>query len=54
MENSQKIRSFHDLDVYQNSYQAMLTVFKEIIPKLPAEENFDLKDQLRRSIKSIP
>ncbi|MDD3295769.1 MAG: four helix bundle protein [Candidatus Omnitrophica bacterium] len=49
-----KIRSFHDLDVYQNSYGAMLIVYKEIMPKLPKEEEYDLKDQLRRSTKAIP
>jgi len=48
------IRSFHDLDVYQNSYEAMLIVFNEILPKLPKEEKYDLTDQLRRSSKAIP
>jgi len=48
------IRSFHDLDVYQNSYEAMRSVFNEILPKLPAEEKYDLVDQLRRSSKAIP
>ncbi|HID93559.1 MAG TPA: four helix bundle protein [bacterium (Candidatus Stahlbacteria)] len=56
MKNSTKrpIKSFHDLDVYQNTYKAMLTVFKYILPKLPKEEQYDLKDQLRRSVKAIP
>jgi len=49
-----RITSFQDLDVYQNSYKAMLIVFKYILPKLPKEERFDLKDQLRRSCKAIP
>ena len=48
------IKSFQDLDVYQNSYKAMLSVFKHILPKLPKEEEYDLKDQLRRSAKAIP
>jgi len=54
------IKSFHDLDVYQSTYKAMLAVFKHILPKLPAshggpkEEEYDLKDQLRRSAKAIP
>ena len=48
------IKSFHDLDVYQGSYEAMLTVFKHILPKLPREEEYDLKGQLRRSAKAIP
>ena len=49
-----KIKSFQDLDVYQNTYSAMLTVFKHILPRLPKEEEYDLKDQLRRSTKAIP
>ncbi|MEE8397858.1 MAG: four helix bundle protein [Desulfobacterales bacterium] len=50
----QPIRSFHDRDVYRNSYDAMLTVFRQILPGLPKEEEYDLKDQLRRSSKAIP
>jgi four helix bundle protein len=48
------ITSFQDLDVYQGTYKAMLTVFEHILPKLPKEENFDLKSQIRRSCKAIP
>ena len=55
MEKDKKpIKSFQDLDVYQGTYKAMLIVFKEILPKLPKEEEYDLKDQLRRSSKAIP
>lgn len=49
-----RIRSFSDLDVYQASYQSMLVIHGEIIPRLPNEEEFDLKSQLRRSSKAIP
>lgn len=48
------IRSFKDLDVYQNTYKAMLIVMREIIPQLPGHEKFDLKSQLSRACKSIP
>lgn len=54
MENRKSIKSFNDLDVYQTSYQAMLDVFKYILPKLPVEERYDLTDQLRRSTKAVP
>lgn len=54
MEDRKTIKSFHDLDVYKNSYQAMLEIFAHILPKLPAEEKYDLTDQLRRSSKAIP
>jgi len=48
------IRSFNDLDVYNSSYQAAISVIKNIIPSLPKEEKRDLADQLRRSCKAIP
>jgi four helix bundle protein len=51
---SQKIRSFHDLDVYRNTYADSLTILREIIPKLPSEEKYNLADQLRRSCMAIP
>ena len=54
MENRKIIRSFQDLEVYQTAYQAMLDVFKSVLPKLPVEEKYDLADQLRRSTKAIP
>ena len=54
MERKKRISSFRDLEVYQNSYSAMLNVMKEIIPKLPESEKYDLKDQLRRACKAIP
>ncbi|MBI2442834.1 MAG: four helix bundle protein [Candidatus Levybacteria bacterium] len=52
--NNPQIKSFRDLRVYQNTYQAMLIVMKEITPKLPDSEKFDLRDQLSRSCKAIP
>src|SRR3989344_5401456 len=48
------IRSFKDLEVYQNSYKASILVAKKILPKLPESEKYDLKDQLSRSTKAIP
>jgi len=48
------IRSFRDLEVYQESYKAMLLTMREIVPKLPNSEKYDLKDQLSRSCKAIP
>ena len=54
MDDKKKIVSFRDLEVYQNSYNAMLKVMDEIVVKLPDSEKYDLKDQLRRACKSIP
>ena len=47
------IRSYQDLDVYQNAYNGMLSIYKNIIPKLPRSE-YDLIDQLKRSCKAVP
>jgi four helix bundle protein len=48
------IKSFKDLDVYQNLYKACIQVMTIIIPKLPNSERYDLKDQLSRSSKAAP
>ena len=48
------IASFRDLEVYQNTYKAMLVIMRDILPKLPHSEKFDLTDQLSRSCKAIP
>ena len=49
-----RITSFRDLEVYRNSYKAMLIVMQEIVSKLPTSEKYDSKDQLSRACKSIP
>ena len=54
MADSKRITSFKDLEVYQNSYKACITVHKQILPKLPKNEKYDLYDQLLRSTKAIP
>lgn len=48
------ITSFRDLEVYNTTYNAMLSVMKEVLPLLPLTEKFDLTDQLSRSSKAIP
>ncbi len=50
----EKIASYKDLKVYQRAYNACLIVMKEIVPKLPASEKYDLGSQLSRSSKAIP
>ena len=52
--NKKPIKSFLDLEVYQDSYKASIIVYKKIIPFLPREEKYDLSDHLRRSSKTIP
>ena len=48
------IRSYKDLDVYQLSYTLSIEVLIKVLPKLPKCEQYDLTDQLRRSVKAIP
>lgn len=48
------IMGFRDLEIYQNTYVASIAVIKDILPKLPQSEKYDLVDQLRRSTKAIP
>ena len=52
--NKKRITSFRELEVYQNTYQAMLEVMKKIVPKLPDIEKYDLRDQISRACKAIP
>ena len=52
--DKRRIVSFTDLDVYQRTYQASLVVMKEVLPRLPDCEKFDLKDQMSRACKAIP
>jgi four helix bundle protein len=49
-----RVASFRDLEIYQRSYEAAIVVIRQIVPRLPREEKFDLADQLRRSTKAIP
>lgn len=57
MENRNKykpIKTFQDLDVYQNLYKAMVFIHTKIVPNLPKEEKFDLAQQMKRSSKAGP
>ncbi len=47
------IRTYRDLDVFQESYKAALEVSR-ICKKFPQNEQFELARQLRRSARSIP
>ena len=52
--NRRPVRSFRDLDVYQNTYKSSIVVAQKILPKLPECEKYDLHSQLSRSSKAIP
>ena len=46
------VRSFRDLNVYQNSFDASLEIY--IMSKsFPVEEKYSLTDQIRRSSRSV-
>ena len=52
--NKKRLTSFHDLEVFQNSYETSIDIMTKIIPKLPEIEKHDLKSQISRSSKAIP
>lgn len=54
MTDKKRITSFKDLEVYRNTYEAMLIAMEKIVPKLPTSEKYDLADQIRRACKSAP
>jgi four helix bundle protein len=49
---SEKIKSYHDLRVYQNAMDAAMEVY-EISRKFPIEERYSLVDQIRHSSRSV-
>ena len=46
-------KGLEDLRTWQKARAVMLFVHKQIVPLLPAEEKWDLADQVRRASKSI-
>lgn len=46
------IRSYRELRVYQNAFEAAMLVF-EMTKAFPAEERFSMVDQVRRSSRSV-
>ena len=47
------IRTYRDLDVFQESYKGALEISK-VCRKFPQHEQFELARQLRRSARSVP
>ena len=48
-----KIISFRDLEIWQLSHQAVLSIY-ELIKAIPRQEDYNIKSQLIRSSVSIP
>lgn len=49
---SNHIKSYRDLKVYQLSYQLAMEIF-ELTKRFPKEEIYSLSDQIRRSSRSV-
>ena len=48
----QRIRSHHDLEVYQMGFEAAMRIF-EMTKTFPKEERYSLTDQIRKSSRSV-
>ena len=46
------IRSYRDLRVYQNAFEAAMEIF-EVTKSFPSEEKYSMVDQMRRSSRSV-
>ena len=46
------IRSFRELRVYQNAFEAAILIF-ELTKSFPIEEKYSMTDQVRRSSRSV-
>ena len=46
------IKSYRDLDVYERARKLIVPIY-QLANQLPADEKFDLRDQLRRACKSV-
>ena len=48
------VKSLETLEVWKKAKEFALRVYREVLPLLPAEEKWNLNQQLRRSSNSIP
>lgn len=46
------IKSYRDLDVYKRARNLIVPIY-QLADGLPADEKFDLRDQMRRACKSV-
>ncbi len=47
-------KGLESLQVWQKAMALAVAICKDFLPLIPSEEKYVLKDQLRRSIQSIP
>jgi len=48
------MRDFKKFEVWKKSHELTLLVYKDILPKFPKSEQFDLLSQTKRSAYSVP
>jgi four helix bundle protein len=48
------LRDYRKYDVWQKSHLLTLHIYKDVLPKFPKSEQFDLASQLKRAVYSIP
>ena len=48
------MRDYKKLEVWRKSHELYMFIRKEIVPKFPKEERFELASQLNRAALSIP
>ena len=48
------MRDFKKLDVWRKAHELTLFVYRNILPKFPKSEQFDLLSQTKRSAYSVP
>jgi four helix bundle protein len=48
------VMNLDKLEIWQRACDFTVTVYKNVLPKLPAEEKWNLASQIRRSAQSIP
>jgi len=48
------MRDYKKYDVWQQSHQLVLAVYKDILPLMPKSEQYELNSQMKREAYSIP
>jgi len=52
MERKKELKHFRDLEVYQRAFKTAMRIY-EITKAFPAEEQYSLVDQIRRSSRTV-
>lgn len=48
------MRNYQNMDIWKQAHLMVLDIYKHILPKLPMEERYAIKEQIRRAAYSIP